>query len=165
MACSRFIPYKRVDLAILAADRVGMPIVVAGRGAGEAQLREVAASVSVPVIFERPTDERLRDLFRGAAAFIFPALEDFGIVAVEAQACGTPVVGLDAGGSRDTILEGVTGARAERQEVGAFADALQRALEPAISTAACIDHAASFSEEVFAGRIRDWVVEAARRGR
>ncbi|HEX2576652.1 MAG TPA: glycosyltransferase [Aquihabitans sp.] len=157
LTCSRFIPYKRLDLAIGAADRLGLPVVVAGHGPGEAALREVAAAARVPVTFEvSPSDERLRRLYRAAAAFVFPALEDFGIVAVEAQACGTPVVGLAAGGSLDTVLDGTTGALVAEQEVGAFAAGLERALAGA-DRQACVDHAATFSREAFTARVRDWV--------
>lgn len=160
LACSRFIPYKRLDLAILAADRVGVPIVVAGRGPGEASLRSLAETVRVPVTFEvAPTDDRLRNLYRGAAAFVFPALEDFGIVAVEAQACGTPVVALAEGGTADTVVDGLTGALVESQDVDEFAKGLSRALE--IETGeACVAQAASFSTPAFDRRVRAWVTEA-----
>lgn len=160
LTCSRFVPYKRLDLAIAAADRLDLPIVVAGHGPGEAALREVARRARVPVTFEiSPSDERLRELYRQAAAFVFPALEDFGIVAVEAQACGTPTVGLAAGGSLDTVVDGVTGALAGAQEVDAFAAALERALLGA-DRAACVAHAATFSHQAFAARIRAWVRDA-----
>lgn len=160
LACSRFIPYKRLDLAIRAADRVGLPVVVAGKGPGEAQLRELAAGVGVPVTFEvAPSDERLRDLYRAAAAFVFPALEDFGIVAVEAQACGTPVVALAHGGTADTVVDGETGALVERQDVDLFAKGLQRALD-LDDPEACVRQASSFSPAAFEARIRTWVGDA-----
>lgn len=160
LACSRFIPYKRLDLAILAAERVGIPVVVAGRGPGEAALRALAASVKVPVSFEvAPSDARLRALYRGASAFVFPALEDFGIVVVEAQACGTPVVALAEGGTADTVVDGVTGALVEGQHVDSFAKGLLRALEIA-DTAPCVSQAASFSAAAFAERVRVWVADA-----
>lgn len=162
LACSRFIPYKRLDLAILAAERVGVPLVVAGRGPAEASLRALAGTVRVPVTFEvAPTDERLRDLYRAASAFVFPALEDFGIVAVEAQACGTPVVALAEGGTADTVVDGVTGALVESQDVDAVANGLQRSLE-LDAAEACIARAASFSFAAFGARVREWVAGAQR---
>ena len=158
LACSRFIPYKRLDIAILAADRAGLPVVVAGRGPGEAALREVATRVNVPVTFElSPDDHRLRALYRAASAFVFPALEDFGIVAVEAQACGTPVVALAEGGTADTVVDGVTGALVESQDVGSFAQGLDRVLALDGAQAACTAQAASFSSSAFERRVRAWV--------
>jgi glycosyltransferase involved in cell wall biosynthesis len=160
LACSRFIPYKRLDIAIHAADEVGLPLVVAGRGPGEATLRRLAAGVGVPVTFElAPSDARLRTLYRAASAFVFPALEDFGIVAVEAQACGTPVVALAEGGTADTVVDGRTGALVEAQEVDAFARGLRRVLQLA-DPGACVEKAAAFSAEVFRAKVRAWVSDA-----
>lgn len=160
LACSRFIPYKRLDLAIRAADRVGVPVVVAGKGPGERALRALGDQVRVPVVFElAPSDQRLRDLYRAAAAFVFPALEDFGIVAVEAQACGTPVVALAEGGTADTVLDGRTGALVGSQDVDSFAKGLERALEGA-DPAACVANAETFSLARFEARVRSWVDDA-----
>jgi len=161
LACSRYIPYKRLDLAILAADRVGLPIVLAGGGPGEAELRALAETVDVPVRFERaPSDRRLRALYRGAAAFVFPALEDFGIVAVEAQACGTPVVALAAGGALDSVVDGVTGALAAAQDVDEFAAAIGRVVDGDLDPAACVAHAAGFSHAAFGRAVNRWVEES-----
>ena len=160
LTCSRFIPYKRLDLAILAAERIGLPVVVAGRGPGESALRALADRVRVPVSFEvAPSDERLRDLYRAAAAFVFPALEDFGIVAVEAQACGTPVVALAEGGTADTVVDGVTGATVEVQDADSFAEGLQRALALDAGRA-CLANAEAFSVSRFGARVRAWVEDA-----
>ena len=160
LACSRFIPYKRLDLAILAADRVGIPIVVAGNGPAEAGLRALGERARVPVRFElAPSDERLRDLYRAASAFVFPALEDFGIVAVEAQACGTPVVALAEGGTADTVVDGGTGALVDGQDVDSFAKGLERALE-INDPQACVANAEAFSLAKFEARVRSWVADA-----
>lgn len=160
LACSRFIPYKRLDLAILAAERVGIAVVVAGQGPAEASLRAIGERVEVPVSFEvAPSDERLRALYRGASAFVFPALEDFGIVAVEAQACGTPVVALAQGGTADTVIEGVTGALVDGQEVGGFAEGLERVLTMTAG-GACVANAGSFALARFEARVAAWVEDA-----
>ncbi|MGI8806662.1 MAG: glycosyltransferase [Acidimicrobiales bacterium] len=160
LACSRFIPYKRLDLAILAADRVGIPVVVAGQGPAEAALRALGERVQVPVTFElAPSDERLRDLYRAAAAFVFPALEDFGIVAVEAQACGTPVVALAEGGAADTVVDGLTGALVDGQDADSFAKGLERALD-VDDRRACVANAEAFSLARFEARVRAWVDDA-----
>ncbi len=167
LAVSRFVPYKRLDLAIGAAAAVGLPLVVAGSGPGEAALRALAADAGVPVRFVvAPSDDELRSLFRSAAALVFPAFEDFGMVSVEAQACGTPVVGLAAGGSLDTVRDGVTGALASEQSVEAVADATRRALaaagDPEVGSA-CRRHALGFSDERFRERFGTWVGRHVRR--
>ena len=160
LACSRFIPYKRLDVAIETAARIGIPIVVAGSGPAEEQLRATAARARADAAFVgRPTDIDLRCLYRAAAAFIFPALEDFGIVAVEAQACGTPVVALDAGGSRDTVVDGATGRLVAGQDLDAFAVGLADLLASPADPAACTANASRFSTARFQAAIRAWVDE------
>jgi glycosyltransferase involved in cell wall biosynthesis len=157
-AISRFIAYKRTDLAIEAATRAGLPVVVAGSGPLEAELRATAERVGADARFEiQPSDERLRELYRGATVLVFPALEDLGMIPVEAQACGTPVVGLDEGGTRDTVVQGETGLRVQEQTVDAFTEAIQAVAANPPDPAACRAHAETFSREHFKERIREWV--------
>jgi glycosyltransferase involved in cell wall biosynthesis len=158
LAVSRFIPYKRLDLSISAAAAVGLPITVAGSGPDESRLRAVALATRADACFElNPSDERLRALYRSSLALIFPSNEDFGIVPVEAQACGTPVVALDEGGARDTVADGVTGYRVARQETGLFAEALEAITEHEIDPDACRENAGRFSRSRFIEEIRGWV--------
>jgi glycosyltransferase involved in cell wall biosynthesis len=157
-AISRFIPYKRTDLAIEASARAGLPIVVAGSGPLEGELRATAERVGADARFEiQPSDERLRELYRGASVLVFPALEDLGMIPVEAQACGTPVVGLDEGGTRDTVVHGTTGLRVKEQTVGAFAEAIEALAANPPDPAACREHAETFSRPRFIERVRDWI--------
>ena len=104
-----------------------------------------------------PSDHALRELYRGALALLFPAIEDFGLVPVEAQACGTPVVGLDAGGVRDTVVDGVTGALVAAQDPVAFASALREVLDAGMDAGACCTQALRFSRDRFAVGLRRWV--------
>lgn len=163
LAVSRMVPYKRLDLAIRAAKIAGTRLVVAGSGPQEQQLRQIAEDLRHPVEFViSPDDAALRELYRTAGAVIFPPEEDFGIVPVEAQACGTPVVALARGGSLDTVVDGVTGVLVPEQRAELFAEGLARALDGGLRAADSVANARRFSEDRFRTRFRDWVLHAAR---
>jgi len=102
-------PYKRVDLAIEAAKRAGVELVVVGDGSDRERIRQHGACARVRML-GRVEDVVLRDLYRRAKLLIMPQIEDFGIVAVEAQACGCPVLARGSGGALDTVVESETGA-------------------------------------------------------
>jgi glycosyltransferase involved in cell wall biosynthesis len=102
------VPYKRYDVAIEAAARLGRPLVLVGKGPEEARLRALASpSVRILADLDR---EALRELYRTCHAFVQPGEEDFGISLVEALACGVPVAALGRGGALDTVVDGVNGA-------------------------------------------------------
>lgn len=102
VTASRWVPYKRVDLIVEAFRHLpARHLVVIGEGPDEARVRS-AAGPNVQFVGE-VTRERLRELLSGARAFVFAAEEDFGILPVEAQACGTPVVAYGAGGALETV--------------------------------------------------------------
>lgn len=156
LSAGRFVEYKRHDLAIRAAAACGLPIVLAGAGPDEARLREVAQSCGARATFViGPTDIQLRDLYRGAMALLYLGIEDFGIIPVEAMACGTPVVGLAAGGCAETVVHQRTGWLVDDAEVGQLAGAVEAAA--AMTTADCRERAAQFSYAAFAERIHAWV--------
>jgi glycosyltransferase involved in cell wall biosynthesis len=158
LAVSRFIPYKRIDLAIEACAKAGIGLTVAGSGPGEANLRRLAAHSASDVNFEiAPSDERLRELYRSSLAVVFPANEDFGIVPVEAQACGTPVVALDVGGARDTVVDGETGYRIGDASVDLMAEAIAAVAEGRMEQAACRRNAERFSTARFVTELVEWI--------
>jgi glycosyltransferase involved in cell wall biosynthesis len=124
---SAFAPYKRVDLAIEACNRLGRRLVVIGSGQDAARLKSLAGP-SVEFLGWRP-DAELRDHLRRCRVLLFPGEEDFGIVPVEANACGTPVIAFAKGGATETIVplgrEGATGAWFEEQTVDSLVAAMQ----------------------------------------
>lgn len=161
LALSRFVPYKRLDVAIEAVARLGIPLVVAGSGPEEWNLRALATRHESLIRFEiAPSDSRLRELYRRAICLVFPANEDFGIVAVEAQACGTPVIALNRGGAVDTVIDGKTGVLVDEQTIEAFAEALSSLMNAGFSAKECRANAERFATSRFVAQIREWVTSA-----
>jgi len=106
-------PYKRVDLAVAAFNRLKLPLVVIGEGSEMASLRKLAGP-TVRLMGWQPF-KVIKDHFERCRAFLYPQLEDFGITALEAQAAGRPVIAYRAGGALDTVVEGRTGAFFDEQ--------------------------------------------------
>jgi glycosyltransferase involved in cell wall biosynthesis len=105
---SRLLPYKRIDLAIRAANLARVPLLVAGTGPAEAALRELARGTTTTMLGYVP-DARVNELLGTARAAILPGEEDFGLVPLEAAACGRPTIAYRGGGALETIAEGRTG--------------------------------------------------------
>jgi glycosyltransferase involved in cell wall biosynthesis len=107
LVAGRLVPYKRPELAVAAAARAGVNLVVAGDGRARGAV-EAAAGPTVEIL-GRVDNETLRTLYRDCRALLFPGEEDFGIMPVEAQACGAPVIARAVGGVLDTVVPGTTG--------------------------------------------------------
>lgn len=104
LGASRFVPYKRLELAIEAGEATAIPVVLAGRGPQLADLKARAAAASIPVtILESPSDALLFSLYQRAVALVFPAIEDFGIMPVEAIAAGGKVIASSIGGAAESV--------------------------------------------------------------
>jgi glycosyltransferase involved in cell wall biosynthesis len=154
LAVSALVPYKRLDVAIRATARTGSTLVIVGRGPEEARLRRLAETEGANVNFAGwLTDEAIRDLYRQCRAVLMPGVEDFGMVPVEAQACGRPVVALAEGGALDSVVDGVTGMLVQEPSVDAFADALDAASTRAFDSAAIRRHAETFGKDRFKSEI------------
>ncbi len=152
----RLVPYKRPEVAVLAARAAGVPLVVAGDGRARPSLEPIAGPDTT--FLGRVSRPELRHLFRTCCAVVFPGEEDFGIVPVEALACGTPVLALDAGGVRDTVLPGAHGVlvdaadRSTEALVERFAAAMRSM--PDLDPASLRARAEHFSTEAFRERFR-----------
>ena len=145
---SALVPYKRVDIAIDACRRAGRPLIVAGDGPDRARL-EARAEGDVTFTGAISNDE-IRNLYQGARAVLLPGEEDFGIVPVEAQACGTPVIALARGGALETVIDGRTGVLASEPAADAFAAAVLHSEQIDWDRAAIRANAERFSHAAFA---------------
>ena len=129
LCVSALVPYKRIDLAVEACNRLGRRLVVVGTGPEQHRLARRAGPTVELVGWQ--SDAAIRGLLRRARALLFPGNEDFGIVPVEAQACGTPVVAFAQGGATETVLEADatqpgTGLLFGEQTPEALVDAIRR---------------------------------------
>jgi len=125
LAGGRLVRYKRIDRAIEAANKGALPLVVFGEGPDRSRLVSMAGPT---VQFVGACDDRaLLGLMQSAIALIFPGVEDFGILPVETQAAGTPVVALAEGGALETVVHGTTGLLYDEDSVPSLLDALRSA--------------------------------------
>jgi len=147
LVVSALVPYKRLELAIDAAIRAGVSLNVVGSGPDEARLR-ARAGQNVRFLGSIG-DDALRELYRRAQAVILPGEEDFGIVPVEAMACGRPVIALGRGGALETVVPGVTGLLAGEPTVEAFADAISELRAQSFDRATIRAHAETFDRRRF----------------
>ncbi|PQZ87725.1 glycosyl transferase [Arthrobacter sp. MYb227] len=155
LSASRFVPYKRLDMAITVAEASGIPAVIAGSGPDETRLRARAAESSVPVHFvQRPSDPFLYALYERAVAYVFMAIEDFGIMPVEAMAIGTPVICGNEGGVLETVSHGMSGAHLQATDVQALREALE--LTVSLDRAKIRSHATKFDASLFRRNIESW---------
>jgi len=143
-------PYKRTDLAILAANARAWPLRIVGDGSDASRLRAIAGPTVT--FLGRVDDDALREEYRGAGVLLSPQIEDFGIISVEAQACGLPVAARRGGGALDTVVDAQSGVLFDGAEPAALAHAADACA--AIDPGDCVRNAARFSEEVFREAIR-----------
>ncbi|MBF6064254.1 glycosyltransferase [Nocardia terpenica] len=158
----RLVPYKRPDLAIRAARRAGCRLIVLGDGRFRAQLAALAGSETT--FLGAAPDEVLLDMYRRCRALLMPGVEDFGIVPVEAMACGTPVLAVGAGGALDTVRPGVTGELLRPGDddavVAEFARVMREFDANAYDPGAVRAHAQAYSPEAFRARMARIVTDA-----
>jgi glycosyltransferase involved in cell wall biosynthesis len=147
LAVGALVPYKRYEEAIEAARIVKRRLVIVGRGPEEERLRAVAGADACFV--SGVSAEELRALYRTCAAYVQPGEEDFGIAAVEAIACGAPVVALGRGGARDVVADGVNGALYDDDSGEGLAAAVRTALERGFDYTRIRDSALPFRTERF----------------
>ena len=152
---SALVPYKRIDLAIAAFNGVGLPLAIVGEGPEARRLRAIAKGNIT--FLGWVANEQLRQLYRESQAIIFPGEEDFGLVPVEAQACGTPVIAYKKGGVLESVVDGVTGCFFEQQTAGAIRKAVEQLDTTRYETTALRKNAERFSKQRCAEQLREFI--------
>jgi glycosyltransferase involved in cell wall biosynthesis len=147
----RLVPYKRPDLVVEAFAGLDQRLVVVGQGPLGPRLKARATrNVS---FLDEVEEEKLVELYRAARAVVFPAEEDFGIAMAEAQACGTPVIGLNRGGARDIVEHGVTGWLVDEPTVDHVRQAVRRATREELDPGEIRRRAERFSADYFQAKM------------
>lgn len=161
VTASRWVPYKRVDIIVAAFGALPRQrLIVVGDGPESSRVR-AAAGANVEFVGEVRRD-RLRELMRDARAFLFAAEEDFGILPVEAQACGTPVIAYGRGGALETVIDNGdarTGLFFDEQAPAAVAAAVTEfdGVIATIDPRACVENAQRFASERFRREMKAFV--------
>ena len=150
---SRLLPYKRIDRAIRAAQLAGVRLLVAGTGPAEESLR-AAAQGTTTTMLGFVSDERVNELLGSARAALLPAEEDFGLLPLEAAACGRPAIAFRAGGALETIVEGETGEFFDEPSPESLAGALKNFDDARYDAQRLREHAQRFAPERFIERLR-----------
>jgi glycosyltransferase involved in cell wall biosynthesis len=161
VALGRQVPYKRVDLAVLAATKLAVPLKVFGNGSEHERLMEMAG----PTVqfygdrFGNASDDEVTKALDGAKGYIFPAEEDFGIVQVEALAAGAPVIAYGKGGTLDIVQDGESGVLFYEQTADAVAEAIKRAEATTFLPGTLRRKAKRFDKGLFITKIRKVVFD------
>ena len=162
LLAGQLIAYKRPELAVAACMKMGRQLVVAGDGAMKGRLERMAAG-NVDISFVgRVSDEELRRCYGEARALLFPGVEDFGIVPVEAQAAGTPVIAFGRGGAKETVREGKTGLFFGEQTAESICGAIESFESREWNAEECRANAGCFSVKNFNARIQSVIKEVLR---
>lgn len=147
LVVNRLIPYKKVDLVIEVFNRLKWPLVIVGTGSEERKLKKVAHRNVKFIGFV--SEDELAKYYRSAKALIMPQEEDFGIVSIEAQAAGVPVIAYKKGGALDTVIENSTGLYFDKQTPESLINALKKFDKKVFDSQKLTTNAARFSKERF----------------
>ena len=148
---SRLVTYKRFDLAVQACSELGKKLVIIGEGPEKEKLEKIA-NENVIFLGKQP-DEVVKKYMSECKALLFPGEEDFGIVPVEAQSCGRPVIAYGKGGVLDTVIDGKTGVLFKEQTVESLKEAITKFETMKFDKQEIRKHALEFDEEVFKEKI------------
>lgn len=155
LAGGRLVPYKKIDLAVRAFSRLGIPLKVFGVGPETKILKKIAGDKGNIEFLGKISDDYKRKLFADCIAYLNPQEEDFGITAIEAMASGRPVIAYQAGGATETIIEGETGEFFDEQIWEDLADKIIRFQSEKFQPEKIKEYSKNFSIEKFKERIKN----------
>lgn len=147
LVVSRLVPYKRVDLAIKACNKLKIPLKIVGTGSSEWYLKLISGRTIE--FLGQVSDESLKTYYANSRALIFPGREDFGLVMTEAQSFGKPVIAFRGGGAKEIVLEGKTGEFFSEQTSDCLAKILEKWDDKRYNSDLCIKNSQRFSFEKF----------------
>jgi glycosyltransferase involved in cell wall biosynthesis len=159
LVVGELVAHKRVDIALEAAKRARKKVKVVGSGPEYERLAAMYGDTAE--FMRRLSDEELAQLYAGAQALIVANVEEFGIAAVEAQAAGRPVLGIDAGGLQETVVKDVTGVLVASRSAKALAEALSSVDFERFDSTAIKAHAEQFSTDAFQRALQAHVARVA----
>jgi len=159
LVVSRLNAYKRIDLVIEAFNRLGLPLKIVGDGPHRKTLEAMSAS-NIEFLGKLP-NELLPQVYGHCEALIFPGSEDFGIVPVEAQACGRPVIAYASGGALETVIDGVTGLFFKEPNVDALIQAVKKfeKIKGNFFPSIVRNNALRFDETLFKKEMKDFIAK------
>lgn len=150
LVVSRLVAYKKIDLVINTFKKLNLPLIIVGDGSQKNELVQLAKGSKIKFL-GLVSDEELRKLYSQTRAVIFPQIEDFGLVPLEANAAGAPVIALGRGGALETVKDGVTGVLFPDQNIPSLISAIKQfiQIENKLAQKTIRDHAKKFSQEKF----------------
>lgn len=155
LVVSRLVPYKQIDIAIKAFNQSGKNLVIVGTGAQEKYLKQIAKPNIT--FLNKISRDKLTYAYNHCQALIFPAEEDFGIVSVEAQSAGKPVIAYSRGGSKETVISGQTGILYTRQTPASILKSVEKLNKNKLNAKVCRQNAKKFSQKRFLDGFKSYI--------
>lgn len=162
LVLSRLVPYKKVDLVVEVFNDLKLPLVIIGDGEEREKIKKIARE-NIRILGWQE-DKVVREYLSKAQALIFPSEEDFGIVPIEAQASGTPVIAFNRGGAKETVIDGKTGVLFDEQSVSSLKKAILRFLKDrdSFKRDEMLINAKRFSKERFIIEFKSFIEQVAK---
>ncbi len=152
----RIVKYKKFDLVVKTFNKLKRPLYIVGSGSQKWKLKLIARSNIR--FFDEVTDDKLTELYQQAKALIMPQVEDYGLISIEAQSLGTPVIAYNKGGTVDTVVDNVTGILFDHQSVDGLTSAIEKFEKMSFNGKLLGDNAKKSTKEVFKRRLQDTFV-------